>query len=88
MDEFLEYVNCEKRSGRPPFRTADWIEHLSAVCYVAKDYVAYGYELIRYIASWLYSVKDSEKCPDDNVKTLWEKREEYLDENIIEGLFS
>ena len=88
MDEFLEYVNRKRISGRPPFRTSEWIEHLSAVCYVAEDYVAYGYELIRYIASWLYSVKDSEECPNDDVKVLWEKRNKYLSEEIIEGLFS
>lgn len=88
MDEFLKYVNRERRSGRPPFRTSEWIEHLSAVCYVAEDYVAYGYELIRYIASWLYSVKDREECPDDNVKELWGKRKEYLSQEIIESLYS
>lgn len=88
MDEFLEYVNYEKKSGRPPFRTSEWIEHLSAVCYVAEDYVAYGYELIRYIASWLYGVKDIEVCPSDNVKVLWEKRKKYLNQEIIDSLFS
>lgn len=88
MDEFLAYVNYEKRSGRPPFRTSEWIEHLSAVCYVAEDYVAYGYELIRYISSWLYSVKDSEVCPGDNVKVLWEKGKKYLNQEMIDSLFS
>lgn len=62
LDAFLEYVTNERDSGRPPFRTSDWIEHLSTICYVAEYYVAYGYQEIRYVANWLYSMRNKENA--------------------------
>lgn len=87
LKEFSTYVRNERASGRPPFRTSDWIEHLSAVSYVAEDYVAYGYQEIRYVLSWLYHMKDKNDYDDDRVKVLLDKKNEYLKEDYIKELF-
>ena len=87
LDEFLNYVKEEKESGRPPFRTSDWIEHLSAVCFISKDYVACGYEQIRTVAAWLYEMKGKDVKNCQNVEILMNKRDIYLREEVIKHLY-
>lgn len=89
LEEFLAYVERERRSGRPPFKTSDWFEHLSAVSYVEEDYVAYGYQEIRFVANWLYEMKlrDEEEAPSKEVEVLWSKKDKYITDDIIRGLF-
>lgn len=96
LEEFLSYVKKEKNSGRPPFRTAEWIEHLSAVSDVSKDYVACGYEQIRIVTAWLFEMKEimkkNEQEKENNqekykAKTLMKKIDKYLSDEVIEHLF-
>lgn len=87
LQEFLKYVINEKESGRPPFRTSDWIEHLSSICFISKDFVACGYEQIRTVAAWLYNMKDKECNDCENVRALLNKRDRYLTEDVIRHLY-
>ena len=54
------------------------------------DYVAYGYQEIRFVANWLYEMKvnGKEKELREEVKVLWSKRDTYLTDEIIKGLYN
>lgn len=93
LKEFLKYVENERKSERPPFKTSEWFEYLSAVSYVAEDYVAYGYQEIRYVANWLYELKQRKEAGEnveenkEGVEVLLSKMDTYLTDDIIKGLF-